>query len=487
MKQRPWTEEDFAKKALRDQAEWMDKASEQIVFGDEALEAIDRCLDLKPDDILVCESTCLHYATHALGIEGGLGELWLIPPRLANENISADLLNAFSEPLKENFGELLESLEAQSSAFKGLTASVPEDPFKMLITTQYVGVPIESATTWPKYNEFWIDMLNTESSIGAVIYPPADAKSTTLPSLREGNFDGNYYPGGFVRAVELASGHVVLAQGEATGTFLMEDLTNPNTPWTREVGSLELVVNDGCLIPSMIRAGVEVVKETTLGELASRISRGTTLSEKDLDVVEKLNGRIVEPPEEDNRGLPFKSKRHATGFSGGIYTQLDSWVYAEQDDLYYVDGSCFNKGEIWPTVLNSIPKGQERYIVDKHDGEVLLVSRNSKEPAVYEAIRPTLIGNSVFVIRLDSDISRAYLACWMRGSYAKSWMHDQGKALSKGVLSDLPVPILRDEVMEQTVRYESSIDEKIFNLREEIGKLESSNRFAPLAATKEEN
>jgi len=467
---------DMSKKELGD-------ATNQVLFEGCAFEAVDRILGLEDGDVLLCEATCLHYAVHAAAVENGPKEVWLVPPLQSGVRPAYDLMGEFEETVSKIHADLLGSLKSLGGVFKGFTATVPEGPFKLLITTQYCGVPVSPALEWPEYNSFWIDMLNTDGATGAVVYPPADKQDVKNPTLCE----GNACTGDFAKAVELTDGHVVLGFGETGGSFFMEDLTDCEHPWSCEMSSLALSVNDGCLVPSICRAGVEIIEETTLGELASRISRGTTLSEKDLDIKERLDSRVVERPNRpaatEAGGGKLKPKaRRGFGFSGGVYTMTDKWTYALEDDLYYVDGSCFNNGEIWPAVLASIPKGQERYIVDDHDGEVILVSRNSKEPVVYKAVHPTLIGNSVFVIRLGSDINRDYLACWMRGSYAKRRMRSEGKILSKGILDSLPVPILRDEVMDRVVQHERSIDEKIIELREEIGKLESMNRFAPLAA-----
>lgn len=458
-------------------------ASEQIAFDSCALEAIDRILNTRQGDALLCEATCLGYAVHAASMADGPKEVWIVPPLKSGIRPAEALIKDFETTVSRSHPDLMSTLEGLGGVYKGFTATVPEGPFKLLITTQFCGVPVSSALEWPDYNQFWIGMLNACHSTGAVIYPSANEQDEKNPSLLRDNID----TGDFATAVELSNGRVVLGLGVRDGGFLMEDLTNPDDPWIYEASQLSISVNDGCLVPSIFRSGVEVVNETTLGEIASRISRGTTLSEKDLDVSERLSSRVVEPPERNGSAKTGESRatlkpRRGYGYSSGIYTLQDKWTYALENDLYYIDGSCFNEGDIWPTVLNSIPKGQERYIVDERDGDVILVSRNSKEPVVYRAIRPTLIGNSVFVIRIGADINRDYLACWMRGWYAKRHLRDGGKILSKGIIESLPVPILDSESMEQAIRYENVIDEKIFDLREEIGKLESCNRFAPLAA-----
>ena len=74
----------------------------------------------------------------------------------------------------------------------------------------------------------------------------------------------------------------------------------------------------------------------------------------------------------------------------------------------------------------------------------------------------------------------------MRGSYAKEWLNCGGKMLTKGVLEGLPVPILSQEVMERTVRYEHAIDMQILELSARISELKARDRFAPLAAVAEQ-
>ena len=376
----------------------------------------------------------------------------------------------------------------------------------MLATTHHV-TDDQPATEWPLYNRHWVDMLNTEGASGAVIYPPSDGEDGRPTYIGASRVGGVHDTGRFTGATELPGGYVALTtyspetvsleDFEGFGmdpfaasmlfvSFRMEDLSDPGDPWTCKATALTLLANGGCLVPSLVRSGVEVEAEIPLGELASRISRGTTLTEKGLSIKGKLSERARRAIEKAEAEV-WSTFDLATGFSPDALLRAqrlssDVWASSREDDLYYVDGSCFVDGEISPTLLRSMPKGQERYIVNSYDGEVLLVSRNSKESIVYSARRPTLIGNSVFVIRLDSDISRDYLACWMRGLYAQEWMHNSGKYLTKRILESLPVPILSEEAMKQTVGYERSVDRKILELQAAIQRLESSDRFNPSAA-----
>ena len=490
------------------QEKWLEKASRQLELPSVALEAIDRCVGLEEGDILVCETTCLAYAAHAL--EHGAGELWIVPPTTTGEGPSTETLDAFRIALKEEAKGALETLVAHGSKFRGIVDSVPNKPFKLLITTSHV-TDDQSPLEWPLYNKHWVGMCNTDGSMGAVIYLPAGEASAEPEYVCAANIGGTYDTQGFSCARELPGGYVVLSTGGSlrrTGlddfsdagidpflTMLLstdirlEDLSDPDAPWAVDATEMTLCVNGGCVTPSVVRAGVEVIEETTLGNLASRVSRGTTLSEKKLDVKERLDDRARREAQKAERSVwamlgpnvPYP----ADAFAHVDLITSDIWASARDDDLYYVDGTCFRDGRISPTVLNSMPNGQERYIVHDYDGEVLLVSRNSKEFAMYSATRPTLIGNSVFVVRLDPEVNREYLACWMRGSYAKEWLNCGGKMLTKRALVSLPVPILTQEVMERTVSYERAIDEQILELSTRVAQLKARNRFAPLTAVAE--
>ena len=491
----------YAEFTARRQSEWLGKASRQIELAGESLDAIDRRIGLVEGDVLVCETACLAYATHAL--ERGARELWLIPPQLGGGDPSEEMLDAFWTALVESSGKQVEALR-KSGAFMGFTDTTPDGPFKLLITTQHV-TDDQPATEWPLYNKHWVDMLNAEGATGAVIYTPLDRQDATALFLSEDPYildipfvapfpqshgvEDLYQTKGFVSATELQGGHVMLARGKPSGTFLLEDQGDPASPWTCEATAITLAVNCGCITPSMVRSGVEVLKDVTLGELATRISRGTTLSEKSLEVTGRLRDRAREGALQAERAV-WATFDLNVPFPSGAFAQAerissDPGASAMAGDLYFVDGSSFEGGTVWPSLLGAIPKGQERYIVDRHDGEVMLVSRNSKEHAIYRPQGPTLIGNSVFVIRLGPGIGFDYLACWMRGLYARAWLHNGGKMLSKATLASLPVPILSDEVMEQTVRHERSIDEMIITLQRELASLREANRYAPLSAAME--
>lgn len=455
--------------------EWIRKAVVQMELVEEAIDAIDRSIGLREGDVLLCETTCLDYAAHALRDRCGVRELWLVPPQMDKGKPSCEMLEELGLALKDSHGPLIDSLESHGVAYKGLTASVPSNPFKLLVTASFGFDPGVSTFEWPLYNSVWADMLQVDGATGAVIYLDPGDQDGMIPCLSMDPAQCKYYPERFTRATELPGGHVMMAQGEPDGFFHMEDLTDPSNPWRFEATTIDLAVNNGSFTPSVIRAGVRVIKEITLGELASRISRGTTLSEKSLDIREK-------PDLSEGSTFGFGEAIYHVSYGDG-YLPSDGEFYRYPGDVYYIDGTCFHNGAIRPKVLNSMPAAQGRYVVDADDREVLLVSRSSKEIAVYKFIsKPTLIGNSVFVVRLGTEITMDYLACWMRGSFAKSCLHNGGKLLSKAVLAGLHVPILDDDEMMRAVRYERSIDERIVALSQELWSLKEGNRFNPLGA-----
>ena len=478
--------------AVEAKAEWLQKASMQLELKEAALDAIDRLIGVGRGDVVLCETTCLDYAMHVMSSGHDIRELWLVTPDLRSDaGSSADLLGDFESRLRASFPETLDALEGCGDAFKGLTASVPDESFKLLVTDKYEWIPFGSQLEWPMYNSLWDDMLDTEGSTGAVIYPlthetdPLSEGHT--PLFPTHHAEGAYYSGGFASVAELPGGHVILALGKQEGVLHVEDLSDADDPWVRDMAPITVAVNDGNLLPSSLRSSVEVAEETTLGTLASRISRGTALSEKSLDI-----SKWADSPEGIDDGFPEYVYLVSYGDEGvhgilnfGVGGTAPSYggYYRYPGDYYYIDGTCFQDGAIRPKVLDSMPKGQERYVVASRDEEVILVSRSSREVAVYRGIaKPTLIGNSVFVIRLGKGASMDYVACWMRGRFARDWLEGEGKLLTKRLLASLPVPILTNEAMERTVLYERSIDKRVFDLYQEIAGLKASNRFNPRAA-----
>ncbi|MGI6221582.1 MAG: hypothetical protein ACOYIP_06930 [Coriobacteriales bacterium] len=445
----------------------LDDCVPQLSLKSSSLAAIDRALDLDKGDVILCDFQCAEYAAHVLCDNSLSAELWMISPM---RSLSFD--NDGIVQVEECCDELVERFSVVLPGFRGFTSSLPAGPVKMLTTWGSYGIPIEPFIDQVKWGTTgWYETIMTRKGSRCALLIDRDGTREGMGTLTEGNFANR----GLAWSIELPSNRIVLGLDSVSEICHVEDLSSAQDPWRHDASSLFIAVNDGCLVPSMLRRGVEVLEETTLDALASRISRGTSIREKNLDIKKTLHAKVVENPNPQSEKTPIYS-------ASGCRTVWDECVYAREDDLYYVDSSCFNNGEVWPHVLASMPEGQERYIVNRADGKVLLVSRNGKQSAVYEALRPTLIADSVFVVRLWSDIDREYLACWIRGQFAQAHLFNGGKILSKGMLASLPVPILGSGPMGQVLRYEQSIDEKIRDLLEEVERLKAINRFAPRAA-----
>ena len=175
-------EKDMAQEAEDD---WIQKAAQQIGLEAVALDAIDRSIGIGEGDILVCESTLLDYAEHALSNIKGIRELWVVPPQLS---VFAEFTDKLFDEFKSKFvassKRQLKALEAHGAAFKGLTTSTPERPFKLLITDAHCNefIPFGSQIEWTVGSSLWKKMLGTKGSTGAVIYPLVQEKS---PSSEE--------------------------------------------------------------------------------------------------------------------------------------------------------------------------------------------------------------------------------------------------------------------------------------------------------------
>ena len=437
----------------RDLAEYVEQCNLSTV----GQTAIDRALGLCQDDVLLCEIVCLDYVEHVLSLEDAPKELWIVPPSYSAHPSYDVAWSEVESEISSRCEKLVESFGGEASCFKGFTNTVPNRPFKQVRTAYETSVPIESALDRLEWDPAWSAIENGEALCGVAIFE-RDEGLRGPGSLTE----GNVILKGLTWAIELPDNLVVLAFDGNSETCRMEDLSIPEDPWFRDITPLDIAVNDGCLVPSMYRSGVELHDQTTLGEMAASVRRGTSLNSKDLDILGKARfGSAV----------------------GTAFGPIKVDYRADKDDLFYVDSSCFDKGKIWPQRLKAMPKGQERYIVHAHDGEVLLASRNGKQFAFYKPLCPTLIANSVFVVKLDADVDKEYLECWFRGWFARSWLHDGGRTLSKGVLSSLPIPIVDKEIAELVVSRDHAIDDEIAVLRDRIGMLEQMNRFAPLAAT----
>ena len=456
---------------------------EQCELGDTAIEALDRILDLGGDDLFFCEVTCLEYAAHVLELESCPKELWIIPAEDGAYAFPSGEKKRYVEEMGEKAEAIARVIGKGHPCFKGFTNEPPDGPYKLLITTtqEHACEGIPGALAWPEVGSYFNHQLDTtKGSVEAVIYPPVGEQPETQ-SLREGNGKCSW-------SVELPNRKIIIGFGGRTETCCMVDLSEPENPWETEASSLAVAAYGGCLVPSLCRQYAGHIEETTLEDLAFRISRGTSLSRK------TLNPR---PAHEAHKGKALL----AVGEDGSMQVP-DFWIrdsrYGFQvceGDYLFLDSSCINADRFEPLFIDEIPKGQERYTITPGDGEVLLISRNEKSFVFYEALRPTLIANSVFIVWLNGRVDNRYLECWLESSYAERWFKFAGLTvsyeeiiksgepiLSKGTLATLPVPILGKEAAARTVARKYGILRRIQELYSEIRTLEEKEAFAPISA-----
>lgn len=448
-----------------------------------ALGALDRIFDFGGNDLFFCEATCLAYAAHVLAQENGPKELWVIPAEDGRYAFPREANQQYVEEMTEKAKAIAQRLGEDYPRFKGFANVPPDEPYKLLITTtqEHACEGIPGALAWPEMGSYFNHQLDTANgSVEAVIYPSVE-KQPAYQSLREGNGSCSW-------AVELPDGRIIIGFGGGNKVCHMVDLSDPERSWETSATPFMVAACGGCLVPSMCRKCVDAVEETSLGELATRISRGTSLSRKALNPYPYKTVELtpIYSSDEDGRiDLPEK----------GLHTFRRSGARADKGDFLFLDSSCINSDKVEPLFVDEIPKGQERYTVKPEDGEVLLISRNEKSFVFYKASAPTLIANSVYIIWLGEKVNNRYLECWLEGSFAERWFKTAGQTismeeiigngepiLSKGTLASLPVPILGEEIAFQTIARKYDILYRIRKLYHEIGILESKEAFAPASA-----
>ena len=205
-------------------------------------------------------------------------------------------------------------------------------------------------------------------------------------------------------------------------------------------------------------------RHVVLGEIASRIGRGTSLAGKSLDFAGDGDRKA---------GICFPDP----SVYGVVY----------KNDYLYIDSASFVVDRVAPKKLASIPAGQERYTIDERDGRVLLVARNGqfKRWAFYHAQRPTLIANSVFIVRFADDVDIELLRRWLCSPYASKWLRGGGQMLSKEVLASLPIPTLEPEARKKLLETDRAYEKKINDVAADLDQLKS-DRVCYLASAFEE-
>lgn len=218
----------------------------------------------------------------------------------------------------------------------------------------------------------------------------------------------------------------------------------------------EIYVNGGFYTPTRYTAGYIEAEWATLGSMASRISRGTSLSRKALEFPTEVSANF------------------ALGLWHGKYCGYADTSSIKEGAPILLSG--FPK-HVAPEMIAAIPDGQERYVVDTGE-TVLLVPRNGKRPAVYIAPGPTLVSNNLFVVWLkdgwrDSEYMRRAITC----GFVRDQIERAQKPLTRKALEGLVVPVPSEEVQESFVKSERNREAEIFKRRLELERLERADEF----------
>ncbi|MBR3384568.1 MAG: hypothetical protein IKG69_05095, partial [Atopobiaceae bacterium] len=199
--------------------------------------------------------------------------------------------------------------------------------------------------------------------------------------------------------------------------------------------------------PSHYLDGDHTITMATVGSLVRRVQRGTNVNGRSLKIV----GTSGDP----RPGARFD---HST------------LSYFSESDLYYVDNASVSWGAVTPRVIAEVPAGQERYTVVPEDGKVLLVARNGKGLACYEARRPTLVSNNLFIVWPDEErVTAEYLSCAMRSAPATRQMLSMRMPMGRADLESILVPIgpksLMGDVVERELQIERERSELTYRLQ----------------------
>lgn len=247
------------------------------------------------------------------------------------------------------------------------------------------------------------------------------------------------------------------------------------------VSSADIFVNGWNYTPTHYLDGYLGANPILLGKLASRITRGTSLSGKALikkGTVEERTKRQAEryarePHETILSTSPLEIP--ATLRNEGIHTIYES-------DLFYLDASSIrDDGGVMPEIIAKIPEGQERYVVYPEDGMVLIVPRGGKSIALYNAQVPTLISNNLFVVFLNTEhISTEYLRLALNCDYVRMQIRNlmaSSKLLGKKDIENIEIPFIPKEAQDAVLKCKRAQNSRSAGLRDIARSLESVNAF----------
>lgn len=276
-------------------------------------------------------------------------------------------------------------------------------------------------------------------------------------------------------------GWVFVWTGARSTNIEMVECFGTDTKKSVSVSPADIFVNGWNYTPTHYLNGYLGANPILLGKLASRITRGTSLSGKTLikrGTVEERTKRQVEryarePQETIISTAPLKIP--VTLRNEGMHT-----IY--ENDLFYLDASSIrDDGDVMPEIIADIPEGQERYVVYPEDGMVLIVPRGGKGIALYNAQVPTLISNNLFVVFLNTEhTGTEYLRLALNCSYVRAQIRNlmtSSKLLGKKDIENIEIPFIPKEAQDAVLECKRAQNSRSAGLRDIADSLESVNAF----------
>lgn len=268
------------------------------------------------------------------------------------------------------------------------------------------------------------------------------------------------WDGGFQQDIKMT----VVNESDDSSSSSKESILNESASCS--VSRTTIFINGRNFTPSYYLSGYIEHKEVYLSDVVTEIRRGTTMSKKDFEsliIGSTSRSEVITSP--TNKGTVLTTH----------------YALRENDRYLFIDNSNIeSQDKVIPTALSELPEKQQRFTVLPEDGEVLLVPRSGEFVARYFPYVPTLISNNIFIVKVNKElIDFDYLYYYLNSALTRKDMRLLDKPLSKHSLQSIGIPVVSKERQESTCVYAKAIDEKIREMKNEIGFLNRIERFNP--------
>ena len=433
-----------------------------------AYEIVDGKLDSSAA-VTLCDPFMLDYLCHALA-ENAKGKIALVPfggDFLVSEELDHGLkvfaaeLSKRLDGFAENFAGLVSTDEELCKLAEGLPVNqvrfASGDPKTGAVDPLFALQQNDPA--WRALKELSLDHVD-------VVFWYHEGEQANLYDTANVDYMGTSLSAdGLSEIIELpaeSQAQIFVFEGNAANKVRLSRYLAPGEEESVYAFREDLLANHN-YTPSYYLGSEDLPKTVALGGLCSKIQRGTGLSESKLNIVRGFH-------EFAPGCLPASA---ATG--GGFWSP---------SDFYYIDNSSIGQyDKVSPKVITEIPAGQERYTVYPEDGGVVLVTRNGKGLAYYEARRPTLISNNLFIVRPDLEkIDPEYMGYAMHSNVASGQICRYKKPMSKSDIEQIRIPVGTAEAMQNVVDVNRANEKKILELEDEIFWIRYKDTLASLAS-----